>query len=138
MEHAADQPRRGLRAHARAWTGLRIERVRALGLAALVLSLAGTASARTELLRWSHPSPSTVAGFKVYVGGASGSYQTTVDVGLPSPSGGVYSYSLQVPDASTVYVAVSAYGPTGLEGPKSNEQQRLGFLGVPGRPEIVP
>ena len=111
---------------------------RALGLALLALALAGAASARTELLRWQHPSPSSVAGFKVYVGNASGTYQTTLDVGLPTPSGGVYSYSLQVPDANTVYVAVSAYGSTGLEGPRSNEQQRLGLLGTPGKPQIAP
>jgi hypothetical protein len=111
---------------------------RALGLALLALALAGAASARTELLRWQHPSPSTVSGFKVYVGNASGTYQTTLDVGLPTPSAGVYSYSLTVPDSNTVYVAVSAYGSTGLEGPKSNEQQRLGLLGTPGKPQITP
>jgi hypothetical protein len=111
---------------------------RGLVLAALGLALAGAASARTELLRWSHPSPSTVAGFKVYVGNAAGAYQTTLDVGLPTPSSGVYSYSLTVPDSNTVYVTVSAYGPTGLEGPKSNEQRRLGLLGTPGKPQITP
>lgn len=111
---------------------------RALLLAALVLGLAGAASARTELLRWQHPDPSAVAGFKVYVGNATGVYQTTLDVGKPTASGGVYSYSLQVPDSNTVYVAVSAYGPTGLEGAKSNEQQRLGLLGTPGQPQVQP
>jgi hypothetical protein len=100
--------------------------------------LASGASARSELLRWNHPDPSTVAGFKVYVGNASGTYQTTLDVGKPTPSGGVFSYSLQVPDPNTVFVAVSAYGPTGLEGTRSNEQQRLGLLGTPGKPQITP
>ena len=113
-------------------------RVRAGAVFALLLALAGTASARTELLRWNHPDPSKVAGFKVYVGNAPGVYQTTLDVGKPTPSGGVYSYSLQVPDANTVYVTLSAYGSTGLEGAKSNEQQRLGLLGAPGKPLITP
>lgn len=110
----------------------------ALGLALAVLACAAAASARTETLRWQHPSPSTVAGFKVYVGNASRSYQTKLDVGLPTPSSGVYSYSLQVPDSDTVYVSVSAYGSTGLEGALSNEQLRPGLLGTPGKPQIQP
>lgn len=105
---------------------------------ACALALATAAAARTEVLRWQHPDPTTVAGFKVYVGSSAGSYQTTLDVGMPTASGGVFSYSLQVPDANTVFVSVSAYGPTGLEGPKSNEQQRLGLLGTPGKPQIQP
>lgn len=112
--------------------------LRAAAFAALLIGLAGAAQARTELLRWNHPDASTVAGFKVYVGNAPGVYQTTLDVGKPTASGGVYSYSLTVPDANTVFVAVSAYGPTGLEGAKSNEQRRLGQLGTPGKPQITP
>jgi hypothetical protein len=112
--------------------------LRAVACSALLLGLASAASARTEQLRWQHPNPSAVAGFKVYVGNAPGVYQTTLDVGMPTASGGVFSYSLQVPDPNTVYVAVSAYGPTGLEGAKSNERQRLGQLGTPGKPMIQP
>lgn len=111
---------------------------RAIGLGLALLACAAAASARSELLRWQHPDPSTVAGFKIYVGNASGSYQTTVDVGLPTASSGVYSYSIQVPDPDNVYVAVSAYGPTGLEGVRSNEQLRPGLLGAPGKPQIQP
>jgi hypothetical protein len=112
--------------------------LRAGVFALAVLALASAASARTELLRWQHPDPSTVAGFKVYVGNAAGVYQTTLDVGKPTASAGVFSYSLQVPDSNTVFVAVSAYGAGGLEGAKSNEQQRLGQLGTPGKPQITP
>jgi hypothetical protein len=112
--------------------------VRAAALAALVTALASAASARTELLRWQHPNPSAVAGFKIYVGNAPGVYQTTLDVGMPAASAGVFSYSLQVPDANTVYVAVSAYDAAGLDSPRSNEQQRLGQLGTPGQPQITP
>lgn len=112
--------------------------LRGLGLGGLLLLCAASASARGELLRWQHPAPSTVAGFRVYVGNAPGQYQTTLDVGLPAASGGVYSHTLQIPDANSVYVAVSAYGPTGLEGPRSNEQLRPGMLGVPGKPQITP
>jgi hypothetical protein len=112
--------------------------VRACVLGLAVLGFASEALARTELLRWSHPNASTVAGFKIYVGNASGSYQSTVDVGMPTPASGVYSYSLTVPDANSVFVAVSAYGPTGLEGPKSNEQSRPGLISAPGKPQIQP
>jgi hypothetical protein len=112
--------------------------LRAAAFTALALAFASAASARTELLRWQHADPTTVAGFKVYVGNAAGSYQTTLDVGMPAPSNGVYSYSLQVPDSSTVFVVVSAYGPTGLEGVKSNEKRLLGLLGTPGKPQVSP
>jgi len=112
--------------------------IRAAALGALLLVGASGASARTEQLRWQHPSVSSVSGFKVYVGNAAGVYQTTLDVGLPTASGGVFSYSLQVPDSNTVFVTVSAYGPTGLEGAKSNEKQLLGLLGAPGKPQITP
>ena len=112
--------------------------LRAVAFAALLLLVASAAAARTELLRWQHPNPASVAGFKVYVGNAAGVYQTTLDIGMPTASGGVFSYSLQVPDANSVYIRVSAYGPTGLEGAKSNEQLRLGQLGTPGTPQIQP
>jgi hypothetical protein len=111
---------------------------RALALLAAIVATASAASARTEVLRFQHPDPSTVSGFKVYVGSSPGVYQTTLDIGKPAASSGVFSYSLQVPDPNTVYVSVSAYGSTGLESPKSNEQQRLGLLGTPGKPQIMP
>lgn len=112
--------------------------MRALGLGLALLACASVASARSELLRWNHPAPTTVAGFKVYVGNAPGVYQTTLDVGKPAAAAGVFSYSLQIPDPDSVYVAVSAYGPTGLEGVRSNEQSRPGQLGIPGKPQIQP
>lgn len=112
--------------------------LRAVAFGALLLLMASAAAARSELLRWQHPAPASVAGFKVYVGNAPGVSQTTLDIGMPTASGGVFSYSLQVPDANSVYIRVSAYGPTGLEGVKSNEQLRLGQLGTPGKPQIQP
>lgn len=113
-------------------------KMRGLGFGMALLLGAAAANARSELLRWQHPAPATVAGFRVYVGNAPGQYQTTLDVGLAAASGGVFSHTLQIPDADSAYVAVSAYGPTGLEGPRSNEQLRPGTLGVPGKPQITP
>ena len=112
--------------------------LRAVAFGALLYGVASAASARSELLRWQHPDPASVAGFKVYVGNAPGVSQTTLDIGMPTASGGVFSYSLQVPDANNVYIRVSAYGPTGLEGVKSNEKLRLGQLGTPGKPQVQP
>ena len=121
------------------YTKLALSRVLSRGaLVALAVGCAAAANARTEVLRWQHPNPTAVAGFRVLVGNASGSYQTTLDVGLPTPSGGVYSYSLQVPDPNTVFVVVSAYGPTGNESPRSNENRLLGLLGTPGQPTVAP
>ena len=41
---------------------------------------ATVASARTETLRWTHITPSEVAGFTIYHGPSSGNYQTVIDV----------------------------------------------------------
>jgi len=83
-------------------------------------------------LRWTHEAPSEVAGFKVHWGTSPSRvspYSTTIDVGKPTPEahevyGYVFSYDLEVPDAATVYVAVTAY-QDGRESPYSNERERL-------------
>jgi hypothetical protein len=112
--------------------------IRMLSVGALFLGFAVGAQARTETLRWQHPTPAQVAGFRLLVGNASGSYQTTLDLGMPTASAGVYSYALQVPDSNTVYVTLTAYGSTGTDSPHSNEQRRLGLLGAPGTPQVAP
>jgi hypothetical protein len=111
---------------------------RCLALGALLFGLPAESFARSELLRIQHPNADTVSGFRVYVGNAPGVYQTALDIGKPVPANGIYSYTLEVPDSNSVYVAIGAYGPTGLESVKSNEQLRLGNLGAPGKPQIQP
>lgn len=93
----------------------------------LVLAAGGAAWAagtRVETLRWAHPDPSDVAGFRVHVGSAPGVYDRSIDVGLPAQGGGVFTYDLAVPSDADVYVAVTAYDADGLASPFSNEQFR--------------
>jgi hypothetical protein len=95
-----------------------------LCLAAAILC-ASAASARTERFRWTLSS-TTVDSFKIYVGGTSGSYTSSVSVGIPAKdSTGAYYYDLGVADTGTVFVTVTAFSG-GLESPKSNEISRAG------------
>jgi len=84
-----------------------------------VFAFSGEASARTELLRWTHPNPSTVTGFNVrWV--PSGGSTTLVSAGLPVPdASGVYSFNVTVPDSADVWFTVSAFNAGG-ESPGSN------------------
>lgn len=86
-----------------------------LGAVALSLALGQAAEARVETLRWSHSRVADVDGFKIHTGPSAGSYPTTINVGKPSSSNGVFSYNLNVSDSATVYVAVTAYGAGFLE-----------------------
>lgn len=95
----------------------------ALMLVAGLCLVASGAQARQQTLRWKHPDPGAVAGFRVYVGTHSHQYTSTFDVGKPTPdASGVFSSTVSVPDGVTVYVAVAAYSAQGLESPLSNEQ----------------
>jgi len=91
----------------------------------LVAGFTATAEARTEALRWEHAAPDLAAGFKIHVGPSSRSYSDVLDVGRPfQASDGTFSYDLEVDDAASVYVAVSAYASDGSSSPLSNEQFR--------------
>lgn len=94
----------------------------ALGAGSLLLASSQLAEARVERIYWSHPNPTAVGGFRLHYGTSSGSYTTTLDVGRPTPSGGVYTYDLTVGDTATVYVALSAYGSGYLDSLRSNEK----------------
>jgi hypothetical protein len=107
----------------------------ALGTIALAL-VASPAFARSEVLRWSHPDPTSVVRFTIHVGTASRSYTQTIDAGKPTPVNGVFSFTITVNDPDNVYVAVSATDANGLTSALSNEQLRMGILGTPGAPQI--
>lgn len=94
----------------------------ALGGVALLLAFGQAAEARVVTVRWSHPSAANVGGFRVHYGTSSGNYTSTVNVGKPSPSGGVYTYDLTVGDTATVYVALTAYGSGYTDSQYSNEK----------------
>jgi hypothetical protein len=95
-------------------------------LAAAIL-WASAASARTERFRWTHVSTTAVSNFTLYTGTASGSYPTSLNVGVPAKdSTGAYYYDLLVGDTTTIYVTVTATAG-GLESVKSNEIMRAGL-----------
>jgi hypothetical protein len=100
-------------------------------LAMLVMSIltiaprlgAGMAEAAQATMTWVAPTTNTngttatnLAGFNVYIGSASGSYQQKINVG------NVTSYTgTSFTSGSTYYFAVSAYNTSGLESARSNE-----------------
>jgi hypothetical protein len=87
----------------------------------VVLLAGSSASARTITLRWTHDESQAVAdGFRARWGTSSGSHPSTVELGKPAPSSGVYSKDITVDDA-TVYVVLTAYGAGGSS-PDSNEK----------------
>ena len=60
-----------------------------------------------------------------------------IDIGMPAVSGGVYSYPVTISETETVFVAITAYGPTGLESADSNLGLLAAPLGTPGQPIIA-
>jgi hypothetical protein len=105
----------------------------------LMLGAAGSAEARQETLRWTHPQNSRVASFRIYVGSAPGASDLiSQDVGLPTPdANGIYSFTVELDTEETIYVWSRAVGPTSLESEPSNEISRSVPLGMPGRPTLV-
>lgn len=102
--------------------------ITALCLAATIV-WASAASARTERFRWTQATTPTVDSFKLYWGSSSGSYASSLGLGVPAKdSTGAYYYDLVVPDTDTVYVTVTAWSG-GLESLKSNEVSRAGTGG---------
>jgi hypothetical protein len=94
----------------------------ALCLATTIL-WASAAAARTERFRWTETT-SGVSNFRLYWGYSSGSYSSSLNVGVPAKdSTGAYYYDLVVADADTIYVTVTAWNST-LESLRSNEIMR--------------
>jgi len=133
-------------------------------LAGALLLLASPALARSEALRWSEANPAAVSGFKVYWTTSSGPHNQSTDIGKPSPdAAGNFHHTITVPDADTLYVAITAYNASGQESGFSNLQARFppgagntagsggnatapaskpappapAPLGIPGRPQLV-
>ena len=99
--------------------------LRSAPAALMVLAAAATAHAEITTLHWSDatPQPSSVAGFQVYAGSSSRSYDVVIDVGSPNPdASGVYSYDLEIPDEAVTYLALTAYDASGTESDYSNEK----------------
>jgi hypothetical protein len=85
-----------------------------------VLAYAAEASARSELLLWTHSEPSTVTSFSVNWRQSSGPI-TVQAAGLPTPNAqGQYSFTVNVPDGVDVFFTVTASNDGGDSFP-SNE-----------------
>jgi len=120
-------------------TGLKI-----LAALALVLwALPAWAETSISTLKWTHPNPSEVTGFKLFFGTAPNVYDParTLDVGRPG-SNSLYSWSIPVEAGTSVFVAVTAVNAAGAESDFS-AWKRFDFdpalvpLGAPGQPFIV-
>ena len=82
------------------------------------------AEARLETLRWTHPNPSLVDGFRVFVRYEGQGYTTPSYDGMPVPNGGVYQVDFDVDDALTVHFVATAYNQS-EESALSNEITRF-------------
>jgi hypothetical protein len=67
-------------------------------------------------LRWEANTDPSIAGYKIYYGGSSGSYQVVTDAGMNT----VYTIS-NLESGSTYYFAATAYNTSGIESGYSNE-----------------
>lgn len=85
----------------------------------------GSTSSRVDgvlNLAWDSNSEPDLAGYKIYYGTASGTYGSSIDVGMPASSGGAITYSLTgFTPGQTYYVVVRAYDTSGNESTSSNE-----------------
>jgi hypothetical protein len=110
----------------------------ALALCAALATPAAAARAETVVLRWRHPAPARVVGFRAHVGSAPGAYTRTIDLGRPAPdAAGVYRATIELADGEGTHLAVSAYDESGRESTPSNEWARAPAVGQPGRPQVV-
>jgi len=101
--------------------------LRSAAFALLVLGLPGSGHARLETIRWldTNPEPSPVRGFYVHLGNSSRDYAPAIDLGMPAAGdGGVYSFTANVPDNATLYVAMTAYDDQSRVSNLSNELVR--------------
>ncbi len=108
-----------------------------LGLATLLL--AAQAEARTEMLSFTHPDPSSVGAFRVYVGSTAGQSDLLTEAVTPTVPE-YYSentYVNEVESEATLYIRMTALDAVARESVDSNEIERNAPLGQPGRPIVV-
>ncbi len=114
-------------------------RIRLL-LAAVTLGLlaASVSAAEMTTLRWTHPTPSQVAGFRVFVGYSSENYEPEFEVDFAglTPINGIYQVSIEIDGSKPAYVALRAYNSQETSD-LSNERIYTIPLGIPGRPRLT-
>jgi hypothetical protein len=123
------------------WSAARSTRQWLLAASLALLLSPQSADAEIVTLRWRHPTPARVTGFRVQIHAASGGAHETIDVGLPTPdAAGIFHAQIEVPDDAPSVLSVSAYDAAGIESASSNEWLRAPLeaaIGTPGRPEVV-
>ena len=88
----------------------------ALATAAAVVTVTVSNASAQVILGWDPNTEADLAGYKVYVGTASGVYTTTIDVGK------VTTYTVTgLQPGNTYYFVVTAYNLSGFESGYSNE-----------------
>jgi hypothetical protein len=104
--------------------------------------LASPASAVETEVRFMHIEFFDVAEFRALIGFQPGVYTRTVDLGIPSKAGAIYTALVDVSEGVDLYIAVIAVGHNGLVSAPSNERQRhivsATVLGRPGQPVLQP
>ena len=108
--------------------------------AAMLVGCALSASAvqaqtRTETLRWQHDEAERVTQYQAEVGNAPGSYNRSIDLGLPTPNGsGIYSADISVGATEDVYIVLRARGDDG----NWSDRSAYRFRAAPPPPDIGP
>lgn len=104
-----------------------IERLRArrtyVGAACLAVGLLIPlgAMAESRVVRWYHPDVSDVDGFLVLRGSAPNDTTDQQDVGVPTSTDGVFTYSVELLETPETYVTVVAYNADGQSLPSESK-----------------
>ncbi len=109
-------------------------------LVALLLSfgVSSVSAAETTLLRWTHPNPAELTGFRVSIGYSSRRYEPQLERvfnGL-TPQDGVFQVAIELDANQPIYVALRAVNKASTSD-YSNERVYSFPLGVPGRPRLA-
>jgi hypothetical protein len=112
--------------------------------AGILFALGGSATAQAALHEYMmvfDPSPSANAvGYTLHIGQSPGEYDVDFDLGNPgtSEAGATIHYSLELDDASDLFVALAAYDAAGSSSEFSNEVRVSAVVPPPPAPEPEP
>jgi hypothetical protein len=102
------------------------------------LFVSSVSAAESTVLRWTHPNPSEVTGFRVSIGYASRNYVPQLEVDLTglTANNDIYQTTIELDESQPLYVSVRAFNDDGTSA-YSNERVYSVPLGVPGRPRLT-
>jgi hypothetical protein len=99
---------------------------KSLSLQSLGKSSALQGSTSSLTVAWDPNPEPEVAGYRIYYGNSSLSYDSSIDAGMPDTSSGTAVFTVpHLAIGKTYYFAVVAYDATQAEGPHSNEISSL-------------